>query len=543
MKTELFYEYIGNVLYPCLKKLGVKFPIILFVDGHTTHQTYKLSQLCTELQIVLIALYPNATRIMQPADVAAFKPLKTGWKKAVLEFRRKNPRSSLTKESFAPVLKTVVDECAKIDTIKNGFRASGLFPWNASAIDYTKCLGKNNITDNEESGQNDENDDVFISFSQFKDIVGEQRIDMFKQIDNVDEINTKDDFQVLYRLYKQFGISGTDKNKNENIAENIDIENLDIIFADDMTHLDSTSRELTLEALVTELPTEISNDHSEIFVNIENNDVIDAIDSETSVRQKREENNNSSIIGATDNHHCSSTYEEENLNTSLREYIVWPKTPERKGKKQTERMPFVLTSSTWKELQQQKMDNKKEEEQKKAARKEERILKKQQKEKEKVDKTKLSKKRKISVTETANKKVKHNKKQEDKIGSLVTDTEEKDNTQQEISQEIKPNPKIQIHSCTIIKANDQQHHIRKLFIDDDGKEENVDRKEDEIIVFKNPLITNKLCYVCVNNITTCNKGIKCHNCTRTYHVSCATKYSDLTNIYFICPSCINKQKY
>nr|XP_023012937.1 uncharacterized protein LOC111502979 [Leptinotarsa decemlineata] len=88
MKVELFYEYIGNVSYPCLKNSGTKFSVILFVDRHCTHQTLKLSQLCTKLEIILIALFPNATRIMQPADVAAFKPLKTGWKKAVLEFRR-----------------------------------------------------------------------------------------------------------------------------------------------------------------------------------------------------------------------------------------------------------------------------------------------------------------------------------------------------------------------------------------------------------------------------------------------------------------------
>lgn len=77
MKNHLFYEYLGNVLYPHLKK-GVKFPIILFVDGHCTHLTYEISQLCTNLEIILIALYPNSTHIPQPADVAAFKPLKNG---------------------------------------------------------------------------------------------------------------------------------------------------------------------------------------------------------------------------------------------------------------------------------------------------------------------------------------------------------------------------------------------------------------------------------------------------------------------------------
>lgn len=61
MKSELFYEYIGNVLHPSLVKQKVPFPVILFVDGHSSHLTYKVSKLCSDLQIILIALYPNAT--------------------------------------------------------------------------------------------------------------------------------------------------------------------------------------------------------------------------------------------------------------------------------------------------------------------------------------------------------------------------------------------------------------------------------------------------------------------------------------------------
>uniref|UniRef100_A0A2H1VR69 SFRICE_028309 n=1 Tax=Spodoptera frugiperda TaxID=7108 RepID=A0A2H1VR69_SPOFR len=52
-------------------------------DGHKTHLTLQVSELCTNLKIILIALYPNCTRILQPADVAAFFPLKCAWKQSV----------------------------------------------------------------------------------------------------------------------------------------------------------------------------------------------------------------------------------------------------------------------------------------------------------------------------------------------------------------------------------------------------------------------------------------------------------------------------
>lgn len=87
MQKELFYEYVANVFHPFLIKEKIKMPVILFVDGHRSYLTLKLSNLCEEKKIILVALYPNATRILQPCDVGLFKPLKTSWKRAVLHWQ------------------------------------------------------------------------------------------------------------------------------------------------------------------------------------------------------------------------------------------------------------------------------------------------------------------------------------------------------------------------------------------------------------------------------------------------------------------------
>lgn len=79
---------------------------------------------------------------MQSADVVVFKPLKEGWKKAVLNFRREHSTKVVTKENFAAVLKTVIDKIQP-QTIQHGFQACGLYPWNSCAIDHSKCIGKN----------------------------------------------------------------------------------------------------------------------------------------------------------------------------------------------------------------------------------------------------------------------------------------------------------------------------------------------------------------------------------------------------------------
>ncbi|KAJ2937254.1 hypothetical protein O0L34_g19471 [Tuta absoluta] len=84
MTKEIFYRYVTHILHQHLVRENVTFPVILFVDGHKSHNNYELSEKCKELGIVLVALYPNATRILQPADVAAFKPKKMNGRKLCL---------------------------------------------------------------------------------------------------------------------------------------------------------------------------------------------------------------------------------------------------------------------------------------------------------------------------------------------------------------------------------------------------------------------------------------------------------------------------
>lgn len=86
MTAAVFHDFIENVFYPGLMENNITLPVILFVDGHKTHVTIEVSELCRRLKIHLIALYPNATRILQPADVAAFRPLKVGWRKGLREW-------------------------------------------------------------------------------------------------------------------------------------------------------------------------------------------------------------------------------------------------------------------------------------------------------------------------------------------------------------------------------------------------------------------------------------------------------------------------
>lgn len=142
MVSETFFEYVANGVHSWLNENNVQRPILLFIDGHKSHMTMELSQFCQANGIILYALPPNTTHIMQPADVSVFKPLKSEWKKTVREWQMKpeNINKVVSKTTFCPLLQMVLTNINITDTIKNGFRKCGLYPFNPDNVDYTKCV-------------------------------------------------------------------------------------------------------------------------------------------------------------------------------------------------------------------------------------------------------------------------------------------------------------------------------------------------------------------------------------------------------------------
>ena len=139
MTSKLFYEFIANPFTNWLNEHKIQRPVILFVDGHKTHITLQTSVLCQDNGIILYLLPPNTTHILQPADVGPFRPMKHYWREEVIEFQRRNPGQMITRKDVAPLLSRVIKKVAE-KCIKNGFRKSGIYPFDVEAVDFTRCL-------------------------------------------------------------------------------------------------------------------------------------------------------------------------------------------------------------------------------------------------------------------------------------------------------------------------------------------------------------------------------------------------------------------
>lgn len=76
MTRDTFFLYIRDVFHPWILREKIKFPVIIFVDGHASHVSIQTTSFCKENNMVLICLPPNTTQITQPLDVSFFRPLK-----------------------------------------------------------------------------------------------------------------------------------------------------------------------------------------------------------------------------------------------------------------------------------------------------------------------------------------------------------------------------------------------------------------------------------------------------------------------------------
>ncbi|XP_071109876.1 uncharacterized protein [Haliotis cracherodii] len=87
MDAELFVSWLKTCFIPHVDKQAIKKPIILFLDGHSTHLTLEACTVCVENNIVLYCLPSHASHVIQPLDLSLFSPLKHAWRQSVRDFQ------------------------------------------------------------------------------------------------------------------------------------------------------------------------------------------------------------------------------------------------------------------------------------------------------------------------------------------------------------------------------------------------------------------------------------------------------------------------
>lgn len=133
--SELFANWLEAVFVPHVA--NKKKPVLLLVDGHSSHQSLRASKICSENGIILYCLLQHASHILQPLDVGLFSPMKANWKNAVKDFQDEYIEV-VSKKTFAKVFKLAWEKSVAPSTIKNAFRHAGIYPLDPSKINKEK---------------------------------------------------------------------------------------------------------------------------------------------------------------------------------------------------------------------------------------------------------------------------------------------------------------------------------------------------------------------------------------------------------------------
>ncbi|KAG8294375.1 hypothetical protein J6590_104277 [Homalodisca vitripennis] len=209
----------------------------------------------------------------------------------LMKYRKNHPTEAVTRECVAPLLNEVV-EAIKPETLNNGFKACGLYPWKSDAIDFSKCLGKES--------------------KKFEGILGDEILDKFVNIDSEVNKNTEHTlFYTLYRVWDEFKRIESENCDQSNVIIDIPVEN-------NANALLSTSHGV----LKNENPFSIYRSYATPTKSRENQKWYSTPTQPNKTPLKNPQSSQSRIA----------------------EILLWPETPKRKGERETERVPFVITS-------------------------------------------------------------------------------------------------------------------------------------------------------------------------------------------------------
>lgn len=131
MNRELFlvwfYEHFLTLIPPGR-------PVLLLLDGHSSHYSPDLIRLAAEEKVLLFLIPPNTTHISQPLDRGCFSPLKSYWKRACHDFITHNPGRVISQYDFSSLFAKAWKAAMTPGNIVSSFSVTGIYPYNPEKV-------------------------------------------------------------------------------------------------------------------------------------------------------------------------------------------------------------------------------------------------------------------------------------------------------------------------------------------------------------------------------------------------------------------------
>lgn len=141
-------------------------PRILVIDGYRAHLCVRLLRWAKLNDCIIIVLYPNGTPYLQMCDTTMFKPMTEKHTEFYQQWRLENPTATSDDVVLVKLMKKVNDAVIRKESIINGWRATGLQPFDFNNLKCDDLLSKSpdyvydfkgHHVDSSEKGSTDEN--------------------------------------------------------------------------------------------------------------------------------------------------------------------------------------------------------------------------------------------------------------------------------------------------------------------------------------------------------------------------------------------------
>jgi hypothetical protein len=109
-------------------------PLILLMDGHSSHFCLDTIRLAVDEGVTLFVLPPSTTHLTQPLDKGIFGPLKVRWRETCHRFLSTNPGRVVTRYDFSQLFGEAWLSTMTVRNIVSGFSTTGIYPVNRDAI-------------------------------------------------------------------------------------------------------------------------------------------------------------------------------------------------------------------------------------------------------------------------------------------------------------------------------------------------------------------------------------------------------------------------
>ncbi|CAD6223960.1 GSCOCG00005411001-RA-CDS, partial [Cotesia congregata] len=129
--SEIFFKWF--VWFVKIVQPTEERPVLLVLDGHPTHtQNLDVINYARKHHVIIICLPPHCTHRLQPLDVSVIRPASIAYSDAVKQWLREHPDRVVTANDIPRIYGGAFKSAAKPETIKNGFKKTGIWPFNRS---------------------------------------------------------------------------------------------------------------------------------------------------------------------------------------------------------------------------------------------------------------------------------------------------------------------------------------------------------------------------------------------------------------------------